>query len=152
MDDRDSTESNVILSKAGAKTTRFLDDEYPSLEYNGSSYRKRESQIQNNSHNISSSIRNDKRVKEKAMANKIKNNNAKDIDSASEWETDNEEQNSRSSSIDDKEVLNVNSRMQNLSFQDNSQYVFTCENCPQPKSILRRISKNDSHIKETGNI
>ena len=151
LNESSSSDGNFFSNQPGVKTTRFLDDEYPSLGFTGLPNCKREPYKSNKNQIVSTTTRHDKYVKERSLSNET-NHHSKDIDSASEWETDNEESNSKSSLTDEKEVLKINSNLQNLNFQDSSRFEFTNQNYSQPKSILRRISKDDSKVirKETG--
>ena len=147
-----SSDGNFVSNNSGVKTTRFLDDEYPSLGFTGLSNRKREPNNRNKNQIVSTTARHDKYIKERSLSDENNYHHSKDIDSASEWETDNEELNSRSSLIDEKEVHKINSNLQSLNFQDDSRFEITSQNYSQPKSILRRISKDDRKAKrkETG--
>ena len=152
LNEGNSSDGNFFSNKSGVKTTRFLDDEYPSLGFTGLPNRKREPNNRNKNQIVSTTARHDKNVKERSLSNETNNHHSKGIDSGSEWETDNEDSNSKSSLIDEKEVLKINSNLKNLNFQDNSRFEITSQNYSQPKSILRRISKDDSKAirKETG--
>lgn len=87
------------------------------------------------------------------MPKEAKNQNTKDNDSASEWETDNEDQNSRRSLNEEKQIVNNVQQSDNHHGEEASQHEFTCQNFPQPKSILRRISNEAQTSKEqTGKI
>ena len=92
-----TSDANCISNKSGVKTTRFLDDEYPSLGFTGLPNLKREPNNRNENQIVPTTPRHDNYVKERLLSNKTNNHHSKDIDSASEWETDNEELNIKSS-------------------------------------------------------
>ena len=152
------SEINLVPNKSDIKSTRFLDDEYPSLGCNGLPDRKKESNRRYKKPGISSGAEdNDIYVNSSNLSKEAKLQNIKDIDSASEWETDNEDQNSRSSFNEEKEIVNLNvhlsQQLDNLIIKELSQHELSCESCPQPKSILRRISTEITTSKEqTGKV
>ena len=76
----------------------------------------------------------------------------KDVNSASESNSDNKGLTNKTSLNNEKVSLKLNYEFDNLHVHENSQCEFTKNQCQQPKSILRRISNEPKSNKvDTGN-
>ena len=142
-------EVSLIPNKSSIRGTRFLDDEYPSLGCNSLPDRKKESNHRHKNEDASGVGNKIKNINSSNLSKEAKIPNTKDNDSASEWETENEDVNSRSTLKEEKQIVNFNAQKKDKNhIEEASQLKFTCENCPQPRSILRRISNEAKCDKE----
>ena len=144
-----STTSGVSSSKG----IRFLDDEYPTLSSGVSSHVKNGACKNLLQSNIANKDKiSDQKLHCDSVSYDSEGRTVSEIESASEWETDDEDNSYRQCIPDiklEKQVLDATSENKS---NETRKIEFISRNYSQPKSILRTSQNDLEDVKDTGKI